>query len=181
MRLRCPACGSEIKWEEAVRGGDLEALGRAQTAFGADFELVNEYLDGFKARRGGPLHLKKRLRLLREVWDMWSTGRFTFGGEEYQVGREEFREALAQVANRELVGLKNHNYLKQVLKAAARKTSVRLERERREKEQQPGLGRLEPPDCDPRIPRLVRLSLYGRTPEERAAAKAELEKLAQEE
>lgn len=180
MKLRCPACGSEINFEEAARGGEFEALGRAQAAFGADFELISEYLEGFKARRDGRLALKKRLRLLREMWEMWHTCRFQLGGEEYQIGREEFREALAQVANRELSGLKNHNYLKQVLKVAARKTSVRQEKERLDREQ--GLGNREAAEVevDPRIPKLVKLVLFARTEAERDAAQAELDRLRRE-
>jgi len=134
MKLRCPTCGAEFDWEAAVRDRDQEELVRAAAAFGADWFLISEYLNGFRLRPDAALGLTKRLRLAREVWQMWEHGKFALGGQWYTVGRQEFREALRQVANRELTGLKNHNYLKQVLTAAARKTSTRLEKELRQKE-----------------------------------------------
>jgi len=195
MKLRCPACGAEFLWEAAVRDRDQEELVRAAAAFGADWFLISEYLNGFRLRPDAALGLTKRLRLAREVWQMWEHGKFALGGQWYTVGRQEFREALRQVANRELTGLKNHNYLKQVLTAAARKTSARLEKELRQKEQGagargPGSGEEEtlpePQDWpeDPewraearRLGRLVRQPGIG--PEERqrrsAALKAHLE------
>jgi len=195
MKLQCPACGAEFDWEQAVRNRDQEEFVKAAAAFGADWFLISEYLNGFRLRPDAALGLTKRLRLAREVWQMWDTGKFALGGQWYTVGREEFREALRQVANRELTGLKNHNYLKQVLTAAARKTSVRLERELREKEQGLGIrgqgsgsaGEMpaplpelaEMPD-DPewraelqRLGRQVRKP--GLTPEQRQAAKEALE------
>ena len=141
MKLRCPACGAEFDWEAAVRDRDQEELVRAAAAFGADWFLISEYLNGFRLRPDAALGLTKRVRLAREVWQMWEHGKFALGGQWYTVGRQEFREALRQVANRELTGLKNHNYLKQVLTAAARKTSARLERELRQKEQGMMVGR----------------------------------------
>ncbi len=129
MKLKCPLCGASFDLAQAEAGGLLADLARAEAAFGPDWPLVSEYLDGFKARPDGRLALKKRLRLARELWGMWEKGRFCVGGVWYEIGREEFRAALANVANRELTGLKNHNYLKEVLKAAARETSRRKERE----------------------------------------------------
>ncbi len=140
MKLRCPACGSEFDLDRAVKDRDMEELIRRAARFGEDWALISEYLDGFRVRRDGALSVKKRLRLVREIWEMWSTCRLKWGKEEYLIGRQEFREAMAQVCNRELLGLKNHNYLKQVLKAAARQTSIRLEGERRDREERMGAG-----------------------------------------
>ncbi len=136
MKLRCPACGANIDLDQAAREADLEALVKAAAAFGADWQLISEYLDAFRARREGSLALKKRLRLAREVWEIYHSGRFSLERRQYQVGRPEFLTALAQVCNRELAGLKNHNYLKRVLVGAAEETSRRRERELRHKEEQ---------------------------------------------
>jgi len=141
MKVRCPACGADIDLTAAARDRDLAALVREAARFGADWPLVSEYLDAFAGPR--LMRAAKRLRLVREVGALWADGRFSIGGRWYTVGRPEFREALAAVANRELSGLKNHNYLKQVLKAAAEKTGQRRERELRDREGRLAAGRRE--------------------------------------
>lgn len=201
MKLRCPACGNEFALDRAVKERDLEELIKSAARFGADWPLVSEYLDSFRVRRDGALGVKKRLRLLDEIWEIYSTGKVKLGREEYWVERQELREALAQVCNRELLGLKNHNYLKQVLSGAARKASGRLERERREKEEQLRAGYREgerwweiggtndsnetqiavSPDHTRKFLHLLRVSLDCRlTPQERGLIKKEIEKLAEE-
>ncbi|OPX18732.1 MAG: hypothetical protein BZ151_13145 [Desulfobacca sp. 4484_104] len=206
MKLRCPACGSEFDLDQAVKDRDLEELIQRAARFGEDWALISEYLDGFRLRRDGALSIKKRLRLVKEVWEMWSTCRLKWGKEEYLIGRQEFREALTQVCNRELLGLKNHNYLKQVLKAAARQTSVRLEKERRDREERLGAGWRDSPSSQSSLSRgagkgeeehrqdagatdmgpeerkefgqLLKESLdMGRSAEERAAAKEKFQEL----
>jgi len=179
MKLRCPACGAEITLSEATRAGDLLALDKAAAAFGDDWPLIREYLDGFQGKR--EMKAAKRLRLAREVWQMWESGKFCVGGVWYRVGREEFREALRATCNQVGPGLTNHNYLKKVLVGAAEKTSQRRERELREREE--GLRstgyKPVPPDArqdDPawraELVRLGRKVRQARTPEAQAAAKA---------
>ena len=186
MKLRCPACGSDINLDQAVRDRDQEELVRAAARFGTDWQLISEYLDGFRLRKDGALALKKRLRLLKEVWVMWESGRFQMGGQWWLIGREEFKAALADVNNRELLGLKNHNYLKQVLKAAAKQTSVRMERERRGQEHQKQAGfRTDQAQAvySPETRKMVALVKASFDPkltvEERARIKDEIEQLKQ--
>lgn len=188
MKLRCPACGADIDLAAAARDRDLAALVQVAAGFGADWPLVSEYLDDFCLAR--PMRAAKRLRLAREVAAMWADGRFCLGGRWYTVGREEFRQALVAVANRELRGLKNHNYLKQVLRAAAEKTGQRREREQREKEARLAAGQRpvapdedlpDDPDWRQEYLRLLKRSTApGLAPEERArrqeAVAAHLEK-----
>jgi hypothetical protein len=133
MKLRCPACGAEITLSEAGQAAALQALDKAAAAFGADWPLVQEYLDCFQGKK--EMKVAKRLRLARELWEMWKEGRFAIGGAWYRIGREEFREALKATCNQVSPGLTNHNYLKKVIMAAAEKTSRREERELREKEE----------------------------------------------
>jgi hypothetical protein len=133
MKLRCPNCGAEVKLNEASQAAELQALDGASVAFGADWELVKEYLDLFQGKR--EMKVVKRLRLARELWAMWKDGKFAVGGVWYRIGREEFREALTATSNQVAAGLTNHNYLKKVLVAAAEKTSRREERELREREE----------------------------------------------
>lgn len=132
MKLRCPACGTDIGLGEATQAADLRELDLVATAFGGDWPLVKEYLACFRGKRELPVN--KLLRLAKEVQEIWHTGRFSSGGTWHEVGREEFREALTATCNQATPPLSNHNYLKKVLMAAAEKTSQRRERELREKE-----------------------------------------------
>jgi len=132
MKLRCPACGADISLAEATQAADLQELDKVAAAFGGDWPLVKEYLACFKGKR--ELKADKLLRLAKEVQEIWHTGRFSSGGAWYEVGRDEFREALKATCNQVTPPLSNHNYLKRVLMAAAEKTSQRRERELRDRE-----------------------------------------------
>jgi hypothetical protein len=149
---------------------------------------VTEYLDCFQGKK--EMKIAKRLRLARELWEMWKDGKFAIGGAWSRIGREEFREALRATCNQVSPGLTNHNYLKKVLVAAAEKTSRREERELREKEEGLRAGGLRstgetPVPLTPVLPddpawraeflRLNRAVGRARTPEARAAAQAALE------
>ena len=92
--------------------------------------------------------MKKQLRLAWEVWEMWSSGRFSSNRQEYEVERQEFREALRITCNQVSPPLTNHNYLKKVLIKAAEKTCQRRERELREREERLRAG-LRPADETP--------------------------------
>jgi len=146
MKLTCPVCGAALSLDQAGQAEVLVALGRAAAAFGEDWDLVSEYLELFRARPGGPLLLKKRLRLAREGWVIWERGYFECDGRGYRVSREAVREALRQMGNRGLQGLKNHNYLKRILVSLAQEESRAGERERREQEDRlrAGWGRPAP-------------------------------------
>ena len=146
VKLTCPVCGAEIGLDQAGQAAELMALGRAAAAYGEDWDLVSEYLDLFRARPGGPLLLKKRLRLAREVWELWG-GSLEFDGRSYRISREEVREGLRQVCNRAPQALTNHNYLKKILVGLAQGESRKAERERRGREESllAGRGRPAPP------------------------------------
>jgi hypothetical protein len=188
LKLRCPACGAGITLHEASQAAELQALDRASVAFGADWELVKEYLDCFQGKR--EMKVAKRVRLARELWEMWEAGRFSVGGAWYRIGREEFREALRATCNQVSPGLTNHNYLKKVLVAAASMTSQREERELREREERlRSAGRMPvPPEDDmPDDPewraaflRLNRAVGRAKTPDARAAAKAAMDEFMKE-
>ncbi len=134
-KLKCPACGTEISLEQLEQTADLEALRKAEESYGVDWTMIREYLDCFRPASGKALTVKKQLRLAREVYEMWSSGRFSSNRQEYEVERQEFREALRITCNQVSPPLTNHNYLKKVLLKAAEKTSQRRERELREREE----------------------------------------------
>lgn len=166
MKLVCPACGAEIGLDQAGRAADLLALEKASQAFGGDWELVQEYLNCFRRRLQGTLQVSKRLRLAREVYEIWQGGQFQVDKEHYRVSREGLREGLRQMANREITGLTNHNYLKKILREAARAESRDKERQLRDREARlQGGGRVELPAVSSQQP---------------AALAAELDRLATE-
>lgn len=111
MKFNCPHCQKQIDLDFLFQS---DALERYQ--FGSDWPLVLEYLDLFRVHPEGRMAAKKQLRLLGELWKFWSTGRFAFDGQEHQASPAQIRAALRAVCNRELIGLRNHNYLKIVLK-----------------------------------------------------------------
>lgn len=131
--LVCPACGAEISLEQFEQAADMLALHRLAATFGDDWGLVREYIELFRGKQA--LKVVKILRLAREVYEIWSRGRFIANRQEYQVGRQECREALRITCNQVSPPLSNHNYLKKVLIKASEKTSQRRERELREREE----------------------------------------------
>lgn len=120
MRLRCPQCGSRLSLAAAEEAELAASLQEAAARCGRWLGLVNEYLAAFRASPESRLGDRKRLRLLQEVGEMLATGRLRYGGQEYQVRPVDLAWGLEQVANRELTGLKNHNYLKVVVLSRVR-------------------------------------------------------------
>jgi hypothetical protein len=199
MKLRCPVCGGEFTLDQAAQAQDLVDLSELAASFGPDWLLVAEYLDCFRYRKDGALAVKKRLRLARDMKKLFNTCMFQYGGEIYRVSLPDIKEALAQVANREMLGLKNHNYLKQILKAAAEKLSRREERVRKEREDrlrsgitEDGrpvhrgavpeavgeiIGSSEPPDPEwmAEFSRLNLAVIRAKAPEEKTKARAEFQ------
>lgn len=175
--LVCPACGAEISLEQFEQAADILALHRLAAAFGDDWGLVREYVELFRGKQA--LKVVKILRLAREIWEIWSRGRFLSNRQEYEVGREEFKEALRITCNQVSPPLSNHNYLKKVLVKAAEKTSKRQERELRDREEhlRSGLrtaGETPVPPDDPewraKLAELGKAVRRAKTPEAKAEA-----------
>ncbi len=115
MRLRCPECGARLTLAAAERAEAAAAMAAEAAFWGPDFPVVAEYVACFRTRPGGEVQAAKRLRLCREVREMATTGRLRYHGQDWAVRRQDLVAGLRLVANRELVGLRNHNYLKAVV------------------------------------------------------------------
>jgi len=104
VKVRCPKCGDTFETEDLnSRGTELD-------------RLFNEYLDLFRPRRESkPPSGEKRLRLQREIINLFRSGAFIYYGRPYPVSTDEIKAALKEVCNREPIGLVNHNYLKKVM------------------------------------------------------------------
>lgn len=184
MKLRCPDCGFEEELPHFTRAEELLALDRAAAAFGDAWPLMREYLKCFRGKR--PLTADKMLRLTREIYPIYQSGKFKFDAVAYVVDRPEFLEALRSTCNQVKPPLTNHHYLFRVLTGAARETSQRRERELKDREKGLGVRGPEPANeapavaQDPEFERLVMRSLdMSRSEAERLAAKNQIREINQ--
>lgn len=120
-QFKCPNCGAVLDPAQLREESELKDL---EGWFLRDWPLVAEYLDLFRVRPDAPMATKKRLRLAKEIQEIWKGGYFEFDGQKYWIDEAQLRAALRAVCNRELRGLRNHNYLKIVLKGGQGKRSA---------------------------------------------------------
>ncbi len=136
MKLKCPQCGFEYGWLDAVRDDDLKAIIQMQGDFAPHSKLVFEYAGLFGTTR--PIKAAKLLRVLTEVREIWTSGSFAFQKTRYAISREGMAHSLKTVCNKRLAALDNHNYLKKVMVSVAeaelQKRSAETERALKEKE-----------------------------------------------
>ncbi len=85
-------------------------------------EVVRMYLKSFmtkaqieKNQSIDTMSIEKRIRLLEELVDMYSTGTLKYGGKRYVFDKPRFIENVRMVADRKMTDMRNHNYLKKVL------------------------------------------------------------------
>ncbi|MBI4714421.1 MAG: hypothetical protein HY760_00480 [Nitrospirae bacterium] len=114
--------------ERASSDAHFHFLIRTLGRLGARAALATEYVDGFRTKKSAALSAKKLRRLLEEVEALLKTGTFTYDNREYKTTPEAIEEALREVCNRDLLGLKNHNYLKQVIRGVIEKRRAQYEK-----------------------------------------------------
>ena len=99
---------------------DREQLISTYALFGEHRNRVLEYVGCFRTKRqietGAKMDPVRHLRILEELLSIYQTGLFPYDGKQYVVTQEQLMSVIDNVANREMVHLKNHNYLKMVLK-----------------------------------------------------------------
>ena len=136
MKVHCPKCGEEYSFTEVCKDRDLLAAMTLLPEFMPHSKLVLEYVALFGAVR--PIKAAKLLRLLRELHDVWKSGRFGFNHIVHTISRDGMGQAFKTVCNQVKSPLTNHNYLKKVMvtlaEEEARKRSARAEAELKEKE-----------------------------------------------
>lgn len=145
MKIKCPKCRAEYDVLEAAKEEDLREIIRMQGDFGAQSAIVLEYCEKFETTR--PVKVKKLLRILREVRDIWTSERFTFQRRVYRISQKGMVTALRTICNKSFDGpLTGHNYLKRILITESEKESIEaekalMERERRLRAgERPGRG-----------------------------------------
>lgn len=127
MRLTCPSCGATTSLEAAVNdkaARQVAALfGRLPPQVAA---VVPEYLALFRPAKTG-LRWSRVASILDELVPMVEDG-FKEGGRRCKPSAAHWRDAIHQVANRDLTRpLANHNYLKRVVAGLAESHAAEAE------------------------------------------------------
>jgi len=117
MKARCPHCGGAYDFEHACLDNDLRAMLECASRLGRNYGIVAEYLELFEGVR--PSRPKKMRRLIEEVESLLQKKAFTVRRETYRISTEGICASLREVCNRSPRGLRNHNYLKAVMKGVA--------------------------------------------------------------
>lgn len=86
--------------------------------------IANEYADSFRPAEKGWLTPKKRIRILREVLQLWETCLYEYDGKRFRTDQQKIVLALTAVCNAQKAGFANHNYLKRVLSETAVRVSA---------------------------------------------------------
>ncbi|TAN59824.1 hypothetical protein EPN18_09720 [bacterium] len=148
MKFKCPKCGDEYGYAEAVKDDDLTAIIKMQADFAPHSKLVFEYVELFGATR--PIKAAKLLRLLLDVRMIWTSGSFAYQKSRYIISLEGMAEALKTVCNKNLTALDSHNYLKKVMigiaEGEANKKSVAAEKALKQREAQLRAGNRPEPE-----------------------------------
>jgi hypothetical protein len=131
MRTTCPACGTVFDTAKA-KAAPLEELNKLYKAFGLEETIAREYTDCFRVSREAANSTPKEKRLLGELIAMWQGEVFGYKGRDWRTTRERIRDAMLVCCNRQLIGLKNHNYLKAILHKQAENDEIRTERDKHE-------------------------------------------------
>ena len=112
MNIRCPKCRYEHDLRVAMREANLVEIVKMQADFAPHSRLVFEYAEMFDTTR--PVKAAKLLRILQEVHGIWTSGKFSYRKNPYQISRDGIVNALKVVCNKKL-DLENHNYLIKVM------------------------------------------------------------------
>jgi len=134
-KLCCPKCGCTSSMKSFARDEVLELMQMA-AKFGGRWSWVAEYLHGFQTDHDKPLRPSTLKILVGEIREMIDKGGFLYDRQQHAVRPEAVYQGLKQVALKNMVGLKNHNYLKKVVMDINLKLIQGEEREQKVKEQE---------------------------------------------
>jgi hypothetical protein len=137
VKAHCPRCRFAYDFREAVKDQVLMEIILLQADFGHHAKLVLEYAGLFDSTR--PINTLKLRRILGEIKDLYTSGRFVLNRATYEISKNGISEALKIVCNKRFTApLANHNYLKTVMVSIAEKEagerSIQKEKELRRKE-----------------------------------------------
>lgn len=119
MKAKCPECGYGLDFQQIQIEKEWRTIINLLPAFSGHGRLVFEYLEKFGVK---PIYnnTKKLCRLLEEMANLFSYGKFTHQKKDYYISIGGMVAALQTVCNRNFSSpLTNHNYLWVVMVAAA--------------------------------------------------------------
>ena len=122
--MKCPECGKEVNWLEAVMDDELMQIIKLQPEFDGYGKLAFEYVELFGV---SPLKLKSKkiLRLLKEVLKLFKDGQFEYQKKGYRISRAGVAEAMKVCCNKHFqTPLEDHNYLKKVMISISEKEAT---------------------------------------------------------
>lgn len=135
--LTCPHCYSRIDLLQALAEDDARELAVILAGFGEHRGVVMAYLELFRPAPDSVMRVATLLKLAREVNGLWQRQAFQFGREAYHLERAQIVEALHEAVKAQPSALKNHNYLKQIMRSKL----TGLERQERRQDARAEAGR----------------------------------------
>ena len=137
-KITCPFCDHQIDIDLVEMADMWRKRAELAARFGNGWKVVNEYVDTFRKAQGHRMALKKRIRILESLLELWEKGMFKREGKSYRADKNAVMGAMRKVCNMEKTGLPdNHSYLFAVLIDGAERVSAEglTAREEAEKEE----------------------------------------------
>lgn len=121
--LKCPNCGQTYDLDTVEIASIYDQRTGLAAKLGQAWPIANEYVDCFRTQRGAVVSLKKRVRILAELAQLWESCEYEYDGKRYRTEKRAILEALRVTCNADKCGFENHNYVKKVLLATAQRVS----------------------------------------------------------
>jgi len=115
--LTCPHCYSRIDLLQALAEDDARDLAVILAGFGEHRGVVLAYLELFRPQPESVMRVATLLKLAREINALWQHQAYKFGRETYRIERAQIVESLHEAVKAQPAALKNHNYLKQIMRS----------------------------------------------------------------
>lgn len=116
MKLTCPVCESKVGLGDFAASALRNELVNLAAYYGANWPLVYEYVQCYRAAQWASQRLDKTVRMLGELRKIVEGGLFEYEGKRYRIERCNVLAAMRKVADLEKFGLPtNHSYLKKVM------------------------------------------------------------------
>lgn len=113
--MKCPVCRSKFCVDDCIREGIKDEFIELASYFGRGWLAINEYVDCFRSSQWGVVSEKNRLRKLQEIKALLDSCEFEYKKKRYRTDKKSIYGAIKVIIDKEEHGVKNHNYLKQIL------------------------------------------------------------------
>jgi hypothetical protein len=114
LKLICPKCGKLSPLKQFQRPEEILELMKLASRFGKNLPWIVEYLFCFQSAGDKPLKPSRVIILIKEVLAFIDNSGFKYDGQTHSIRPNAIFEAIRQTALKDMLGIKNHNYLKKV-------------------------------------------------------------------